>query len=113
MTDESATVTVRRTLTYSGPAEWIRKTAERSFVTLSRELGSGKTLSSQWDDAELQAIAIAAAPQSKRATIEARINADSYRGREESRELAMRTAKRSHEPPTGRGPSRDPARGNH
>jgi len=67
-------VIAKRTLTYIGPAEWVRMCAERGFVELRRELGSGKQILSNWQDESLQEVAETTPPEKRRTTVEARIN---------------------------------------
>lgn len=45
-------VRVTRTLTYEGPESWVAKCQANSFVELRRELGEGKSITSNWGPVE-------------------------------------------------------------
>lgn len=47
--------TLIRTITYTGPQEWLDSCIDRAFVALEQELGHGKKITSKWRDTKAQA----------------------------------------------------------
>lgn len=44
-----------RTITYTGPQEWLDSCVDCAFVSLEQELGEGKKITSKWRDVNAQA----------------------------------------------------------
>jgi hypothetical protein len=44
-----------RTITYTGPQEWLDSCVDCAFVSLEQELGKGKKITSQWRNVKAQA----------------------------------------------------------
>lgn len=43
-----------RTITYTGPQEWLDMCVDNAFVALKQELGKGKSITSKWRDVKAQ-----------------------------------------------------------
>lgn len=43
-----------RTITYTGPDEWLEACIDNAFVSLKQELGEGKSITSKWRDTKAQ-----------------------------------------------------------
>lgn len=46
--------TLVRTITYTGPQEWLDMCVDNAFVSLKQELGKGKSITSKWRDTKTQ-----------------------------------------------------------
>lgn len=44
-----------RTITYTGPQEWLDMCVDNAFIALKQELGKGKSITSKWRDVKAQA----------------------------------------------------------
>ncbi|MGP8268927.1 MAG: hypothetical protein ACLQLH_02570 [Terracidiphilus sp.] len=62
---EQELLTEQRILTYRGPATWLNSCAARSFCALEKELGDGKSITSEWQKPQLQRLAICTASSEK------------------------------------------------
>lgn len=46
--------TLVRTITYTGPQEWLDMCIDNAFVSMKQELGKGKSITSKWRDTKAQ-----------------------------------------------------------
>lgn len=46
--------TLVRTITYTGPQEWLDMCIDNAFISLEQELGKGKKITSKWRDVRAQ-----------------------------------------------------------
>lgn len=55
-----------RTLTYEGPERWLQMCVDNAFVALKQELGGDKSITSRWEDPNMQERAEMATDEERR-----------------------------------------------